>query len=106
MDSLPQSLDARAGTPISTQLGEFAASLRWEEIPADVVAQARRHMLDALGIALAASGFDFAKRTALAIAGLAGQGGGDAAHPVVGLPIRLPLRDAVLVNGSFIHGLD
>jgi 2-methylcitrate dehydratase PrpD len=102
MDSLPQSLNAKLAMPISTQLGEFATSLRWEDIPADVVAQAKRHMLDALGIALAASGFDFAQRTALAIAGLAGQG----THPVVGLKMRLPLRDAVLVNGSFIHGLD
>lgn len=100
MDSLPAQLDTRA--PISSQLGEFAAGLRMEQIPADVIAQAKRHMLDSLGIAIAASSYDYALRTATAIHGLAGTGH----HPVIGLPMRLPLRDAVMMNGALIHGLD
>lgn len=102
MDSLPQNLDVIAAKPISLRLGEFAHGLRAADIPGDVVEQAKRHLLDCLGIALASSGFEFGLRTASAIGGLAGPG----THPVIGLPMRLPLRDAVMVNGSFIHGLD
>ena len=100
MDSLPTALETRA--PISSQLGDFATSLRVAQIPGDVMEQAKRHMLDCLGIALAASGFDYAQRTIGAIHGLAGTG----SHPVIGMPYRLPLRDAVMMNGSLIHGLD
>lgn len=100
MDSLPTELATR--TPISLELGEFATRLRVEDIPADVMDQAKRHMLDSLGIAIAASGFDYAKRTIGAIHGVAGAG----SHPVIGMPYRLPLRDAVMMNGSLIHGLD
>ncbi|MBY0337856.1 MAG: MmgE/PrpD family protein [Acetobacteraceae bacterium] len=100
MDSLPQDLTVK--TPISARLGRFAHEWRAEDIPADVVEQAKRHMLDCLGIALASSGFDFGMRIANAMSGLAGPG----AHPVIGHAMRLPLRDAVMVNGSFIHGLD
>lgn len=106
MDTLPSRLDAAQASlhpsPLSTRLADFAVALTPADIPRDVTEQAKRHMLDSLGIALAASGFDFAKRTASAIAGLAGEG----AHPVVGFPLRLPLRDAVMLNGTLIHGLD
>lgn len=102
MDALPSRLDADQATPLSSRLAEFAVALTPGDIPRDVMEQARRHMLDSLGIALAASGFDFAQRAASAIAGLAGEG----AHPVIGFPLRLPLRDAVLLNGTLIHGLD
>jgi len=100
MDSLPTALETRE--PISSQLGEFAVSLHVAQIPGDVMEQAKRHMLDSLGIALAASGFDYAQRTIGAINGLAGTG----SHPVIGMPYRLPLRDAVMMNGTLIHGLD
>lgn len=100
MDSLPTQLDT--SSPISHRLGDFAAGLRVGKIPPDVIAQAKRHMLDSLGIAIAASGYDYALRTATAIHGLAGTG----THPVIGLPMRLPLRDAVMMNGALIHGLD
>ncbi|NDG50184.1 MAG: MmgE/PrpD family protein, partial [Rhodospirillales bacterium] len=100
MDSLP--LDVTTRAPISRQLANFALALRVEDIPADVMAQAKRHVLDSLGIALAASGYDYAARTAAAISGLAGIG----SHPVIGMALRLPLRDAVMLNGALVHGLD
>src|SRR5438445_135517 len=39
----------------SQQLAEFVAALRYEDLPPDVVAAAKRHILDAVGVALAAS---------------------------------------------------
>jgi 2-methylcitrate dehydratase PrpD len=59
-------------------------------------------MLDAVGIALASTGFDFTHRTLTAMRGLAGKGD----TPVIGFSGLLPMRDAALVNGVLIHGLD
>ena len=91
-----------AAAPISEALARFAGSFPAERIPPAVLARAKHLILDAVGIALAASGYDFAHRALTAIAGLGG--GGDAA--VIGMPARLPLRDAALLNGIQIHGLD
>ena len=55
MGSLPAALEIRA--PKSSQLGEFATSLSVEQLPGDVMVQTKRHVLDSLGIALAASKF-------------------------------------------------
>ena len=103
MDALPTNLAASGTTvPVSSQLAGFAARLRVEDIPGDVMEQAKRHLLDCLGIALASSSFDFAHRTANALQGLAGVG----AHPVIGYSMKLPLRDSVMLNGTLMHGLD
>ena len=59
-------------------------------------------MLDALGIALASSGFDFAGPT---LDGARKMGSGDAAH-AIGSGAALPPAGAALVNGTLIHGLD
>ena len=47
---------------IATQLAAFAHGLKPDMLPAAVVEQAKLLMLDALGIALASSGQDFAQR--------------------------------------------
>lgn len=87
---------------ISTKLAAFAAELRFEDIPSAVVERAKLHFLDCIGIGLASSGFEFGQRTINALVGLAGAG----PYPVLGTALGLPLRDAVLVNGTLIHGLD
>jgi len=102
MDTLPAALDAATATPISLRLARFAADVAPGDVPPDVMERAKRHMLDSLGIALAASGFEFAQRAAHAIAGLSD----GSTHPVIGFPMRLGLRDAVLLDGTLIHGLD
>jgi len=82
---------------ISTQLAAFVHGLKPDMLPAAVVEQAKLLMLDALGIALASSGQDFAH---CAYRGLQALGGaGDSA--VMGAFAPLPLRDAVLMNGIF-----
>ena len=87
---------------ISQMLARFAAELRFEDIPAAVLERAKLHILDALGVALASSTEDFAPRILASIASLSGSG----AYPVIGFANCLPIRDAVLVNGAMVHGID
>ena len=107
-DAGARALDAAAASHemsrplVAERLARFTAGLEFQHIPAAVVTRAKYLMLDAVGIALASTGFDFAHRTLTAIRGLAGEGD----TPVIGFPALLPMRDAALVNGVLIHGLD
>jgi 2-methylcitrate dehydratase PrpD len=92
--------EAGASPLIAEGLARFAGAA--DRIPPAVLARAKHCILDAVGIAFAATGYDFAHRALTAVAGLAGAG--DAA--VIGMPARLPPRDAALLNGILIHGLD
>jgi 2-methylcitrate dehydratase PrpD len=99
----PEALAAAVSdTTIAQALAQFATRLRYEDIPATVIGRAKLHVLDCIGIGLASSGFEFGQRTVNALTGLAGDG----PYPVLGTPICLPLRDALLANGTLIHGLD
>lgn len=103
MDLATDHLQPAAQTAaISAHLGRFAAELTLAAVPAAVVLRAKHLMLDAIGCALAAREEDFARRISASIARLAGAG----PRGVVGLDLRLPLRDAALVNGMLMHGLD
>ena len=93
---------AAAQASISQTLAEFAANLRYEDIPAQVVLRAKLHILDCIGIGIASGGFEFGQRTINALAALGESG----PYPVLGTALSLPLRDALLVNGTLIHGLD
>ncbi len=87
---------------IAQQLAAFTEGLGLSDVPERVVARAKLHILDCLGIALASTTFEFAQRTANAVHGLAGEGD----YPAIGMPLALPLRDQVMLNGTLIHGLD
>ncbi len=86
---------------IAESLAQFVAGLEYEALPPAVRTQAKLHLLDSIGVAFASSGFDFAHK---ACAGLAGFGAGE--YVVIGMPDKLPLRDAVLMNGILVHGLE
>lgn len=86
----------------SRALAEFAANLRYDDIPPRVRELAKLLILDALGCGLAAAGYDFAKATLAGARALGGEG----TCAVIGSATRLPLRDAALVNGVLLHGLD
>jgi len=93
---------ATAEAPISERLAAFAVSVNHDAVPADVRTRAAHHMLDAAGIALASTRYDFAHKT---LAGLQALGSaGDV--PVLGMPARMNPRDAATMNGYLIHGLD
>ena len=86
---------------MSETLAQFVHQLRYEDIPTPVRERAKDLMLDAAGIAFASTKFDFAGK---ALAGLRFFGSGNRA--VIGMPAKLALRDAAIMNGVLIHGLD
>lgn len=88
---------------IAAHYARWGLGLQWQDLPSEVVLQAQHLVLDALGIALASSRYPFAQQTLLAVQDLAGSAG---PVPVMGMGAHLPARDAALVNGLLIHGLD
>ena len=87
---------------ISSHLAEFTAGLSLGAVPAAVSQRAKHLILDAIGCGFAARKEEFAGRIAAAVARLAGDG----PRRVIGMKHRLPLRDAALLNGALMHGLD
>ncbi len=88
--------------PPSRKLSRFAANLNLAHVPAPVRDRARLHILDGLGLGLASNAYDYGRR---AVAGVAAMGAGGACS-VLGRAVRLEVRDAALINGILIHGLD
>jgi 2-methylcitrate dehydratase PrpD len=100
--ALPTRTAPAADVSISQQIAEFAAGITYEDLPSRVKERAKLHMLDVIGTALAASRCDFGHRALTGLLGLGEQG----SHSVIGMPEKLALRDAVLLNGILAHGLD
>jgi 2-methylcitrate dehydratase PrpD len=88
---------------LSAQLAEIAVNFHLDAIPIEVRTRAKHLMLDALGIALASTQWDFSRTTLAGLRELAGPGGD---VPVIGYGQTLPMRDAVIMNALLIHGLD
>jgi 2-methylcitrate dehydratase PrpD len=84
------------------QFAEWAMSLRPEDIPADVAAAAKRHILDGIGCALAAARL---KEVPYA-AGIARSMGDSDEASVLGEGIRGSEPAAAFANGVLIHALD
>jgi len=87
---------------MSERLADFTLGLSLDAVPASVAVRAKYLMLDAIGCAFAARREEFAGKIARSVARLAGPG----PRGVIGLRDRLPMRDAALVNGMLLHGLD
>lgn len=90
------------GETVSNTLSLFTHDLAFEDIAPNVRDRAKYLMLDGLGIALAASRYPFAKKIWYGLSNLGGEG----RCSVVGMDGRLKARDAVVMNGALIHGLD
>ncbi|MEZ5842747.1 MAG: MmgE/PrpD family protein [Hyphomicrobiaceae bacterium] len=84
------------------ELGDLVAASRFEDLPADVVVQVRRHVLDTLGAGLAGATSEEARRTRDAL--LATDGAG--ASVVWGTALKLSPRNAALVNGTAAHAFE
>lgn len=86
---------------ISENLSNFGANLSFEAIPDATITRAKYLILDAVGIALASTRYDFAHRS---LSGLSSMGAGS--FDVIGFPNKLELRDAITMNAILVHGLD
>jgi len=87
---------------VSEATSRFAHGLAFEDIPKTVRDRSKYLILDAVGIALAATTFPFAGAFLKGLTAI-GEAGNSS---VIGLPNKLPLRDAAIMNGALAHGLD
>src|SRR5688572_15884261 len=92
---------AKART-VSEAVAEYVANFRYEDIPEATRERAKLLALDAVGIALASTHYDFSHRILSGLRAL-DEGGSSS---LIGTPGKLALRDAVIYNGVLVHGLD
>ncbi len=96
--------DTLKDTPstIAQRIGQFATSFDLSSVPQPVIDYAKLCIADTIGIGFASHNYPFAGTSVKAVAGLAGDGD----FNVVGTDLKLPVRDAALLNGLLMHGLD
>ena len=87
---------------LAHELAAFAATQDAASLPPEAIERAQLNILDAIGIGLASSTCEFAGRTARGLVELGDPGD----SPLLGRRERLSLRDAMLLNGVLVHGLD
>ncbi len=85
------------------RLARFAAGLRASDLPAEVLAAARRHLLDTFGVAVRGRAHENAARALEAVAAIDGAAG---RVGVWGSSRRLAAPYAALANGVAAHVLD
>jgi len=90
------------GQTVAQKVAQYVSGFRYEDIPQATRERAKLLVLDAVGIALASTQYDFAHRI---LSGLNALNEGGSAS-LIGTPGRLALRDAVIFNGVLVHGLD
>ncbi|TCT01099.1 MmgE/PrpD family protein [Aquabacter spiritensis] len=90
-----------AAPTISETLGAFVAGLDLDRVDAAVRHRATLLLMDSIGVALASASLSFGHIAAAALAEVE-----RGASPVIGSAERLTVRDAALVNGMLIHGID
>ena len=95
-------LKPMATPALSERLADFTLGLSLAQIPSNICVRAKHLVLDAIGCAFAARREEFAGKIAGSVARLAGPG----PRGIIGSRERLPLRDAAVVNGMLLHGLD
>lgn len=86
---------------ISTRLARFGTALQLSDVPVSVRERAKHLMLDAVGIAYASHGYPYESVSLRAL-----QAFGAGPGCVIGHGRVLGMRDAALMNGILIHGLD
>jgi 2-methylcitrate dehydratase PrpD len=84
------------------RLAEWATTLSYDAIPAEVLAAAKLHFLDVLGCGYAASALGVATEGRRAMAEL----GGEPQASVIGRDGLLPAANAAFANAMLCHGLD
>ncbi|MGZ4145253.1 MAG: MmgE/PrpD family protein [Actinomycetota bacterium] len=86
----------------SQQLAEFVAGLRFEDLPPSVVDAAKRHILDAIGVSLAASAIG----AGAPVVEMTRSWAGAREASILGYDFGAPAPWAALANGTLAHALD
>jgi 2-methylcitrate dehydratase PrpD len=106
MAEVEQRATASRSVAIQPALARMAAqrvrAIRFADIPADVIALAKTHVLDQLGVGLVAASLD-RNRPLAALAGAFGTGGHSTA---LGLATPVTAAAAALRNGALMHSLE
>jgi 2-methylcitrate dehydratase PrpD len=88
--------------PLSRAIAERAVALERGDVPLDVWDYLKLCLADAVGIAFASRHYTFAQKSIDSL-GLLGSEGNST---IIGQTSTVALRDAALMNGLLIHGLD
>lgn len=105
-DSADQARNCHAVSPAADlvdHFAEFAAHLKYDDIPVPAREAAKKSILDTIGVILAASGMEPA---VIAVIEVARESGGAPQACVLGFGDRLPAMMAALANGALAHCLD
>ncbi len=88
---------------LEQKFAEFALAIRYEVLPADVIASAKRVLLDTLGCAFGSVGLEPANIAEKTIRKTFGDGN---TATVIGYPRPATVEGAVFVNGVLVRSLD
>ena len=88
--------------PLARAIAERALALKVDGVPQDVWDYLKLCLADAVGIAFASRHYDFAAKSLQSLDVLGSKGSAS----IIGQAGTVALRDAALMNGLLIHGLD
>ena len=88
--------------PLSRAIAERVVALERVGVPQDVWQYLKLCLADAVGIAFASRHYEFSRKSIDSV-GVLGSSG---SSTIIGQPEPVALRDAALMNGLLIHGLD
>lgn len=95
-------MDGRGGRPLARSLAEFAAGLRYDDLPEEVVRAVELHVADGVGVGMAGAGQPFARPVLRVV----DESGGHPQATVWATGARTSAAMAALANGTVMHGLD
>ena len=88
--------------PLSTLLANWAAAVRFEDLPADVVEATKLRVMDIMGLALAGAGTGFGRSTRAAALAISPAG----PCRILGFGDRVGVTTAAFANGAFSQALE
>ena len=88
---------------VSVLLSKHISDTKYDNIPTSAVEVAKKSLLDALGVMIAASSLGEGCKE---IVKLASEGGGKEESTVIGFNLKLPMVMAAFANGSMAHAID
>lgn len=91
------------GESITLKLAEYAAGLRWQDLPADVKTKVKQHLRDSLGNQLAATVLG---EPSAVMVSLLREWGGKPEATVVGYGVRAPAPHVAMANAMMGHGVE